>query len=177
MTPIRACSAFALLVLSGVAGSAQITYFGNLSASAELPPTSSTATGFTLIVVDSIAQTMRLQGSFSGLSSGASAAMIHCCTAPPGNTVVATETPSFPGFPLAQTAGTYDSTLDLTLASSYNSAFVSANGTVAVAESVLLSGIAAGTAYFNIHTASFPGGEIRSFLIPDEIFANGVDST
>jgi hypothetical protein len=73
------------------------------------------------------------------------------------------------------TAGTSDSTLDLTLYSSYNAAFVTANTTVAAAEATLTSGIADGRAYLNIHTTNFPGGEIRSFLIPDKIFANGVD--
>ncbi|MBK6552842.1 MAG: CHRD domain-containing protein [Rhodocyclaceae bacterium] len=43
--------------------------------------------------------------------------------------------------------------------------FVTNNGgTPASAESVFLSGIASGEAYFNIHTAQFLGGEIRGFL-------------
>jgi hypothetical protein len=64
------------------------------------------------------------------------------------------------------TSGTYDNTLNLTLASSYNPAFVTANGgTPASAEAALLAGIAAGEAYLNIHSTTFPGGEIRGFLI------------
>ena len=65
------------------------------------------------------------------------------------------------------TAGTYDNTLDLTQSSSYNPSFVTANGgTTASAETALLNGIAAGKAYWNIHSSTFGGGEIRGFLIP-----------
>ena len=58
-----------------------------------------------------------------------------------------------------------DHTFDLTLTASYNAPFVTANGgTAAGAEAALLAGIAAGKAYFNIHTTVVPGGEIRTFL-------------
>ncbi|MEF8755446.1 MAG: CHRD domain-containing protein [Accumulibacter sp.] len=36
-------------------------------------------------------------------------------------------------------------------------------GTLAGARTALLAGLDAGTAYFNIHTSAFPGGEIRAF--------------
>jgi hypothetical protein len=53
----------------------------------------------------------------------------------------------------------------MSLATSYNPAFVTANGgTVASAEPVLLAGLSAGDAYLNIHTTNFGGGEIRGFL-------------
>jgi hypothetical protein len=54
---------------------------------------------------------------------------------------------------------------DLTMASSYNPAFVTAEGgTVAGAEAALEAGLLAGETYINIHTSAFPGGEIRGFL-------------
>jgi hypothetical protein len=63
------------------------------------------------------------------------------------------------------TSGTYNNTLDMTLAPSYNPAFVTLNGgTVAGAFDALLNGLEAGDTYFNIHTNVFPGGEIRGFL-------------
>ncbi len=74
-------------------------------------------------------------------------------------------TPTFAGFPLGVTSGTYDAVFDTTLASTWNAAFVTANGgTPAGAEAALAAGIAAGQAYLNIHTSSFAGGEIRGFL-------------
>jgi hypothetical protein len=63
--------------------------------------------------------------------------------------------------------GTYSMVFDTTLASTYNPAFVTANGgTVAAAEAALFAGMTAGLSYFNIHTSFRPGGEIRGFLAP-----------
>jgi hypothetical protein len=77
---------------------------------------------------------------------------------------VATPTPSFPGFPAGVTSGSYDQIFDLTLASSFNAAFITANGSVAGAEAALAAGLDAGRAYFNSHTNFASGGEIRGFL-------------
>jgi hypothetical protein len=107
--------------------------------------------------------------SFSGLTSGTMASHIHAATPTPltGTAGVATTTPTFAGFPLGVTSGSYDNILDLTQTSSYNPAFITANGgTVAGAEAVLISSLAAGTSYLNIHTTNFTGGEIRGFLVP-----------
>ena len=118
-----------------------------------------------LVTVDTTLLTMRVRANFSGLTGNTTAAHIHCCTAVPGVSTagVATTTPSFVGFPLGVTTGTMDQTYDMTLAGSYNPAFVTAQGSVANARTALFDGLAAGTAYFNIHTATFPGGEIRGF--------------
>jgi hypothetical protein len=79
---------------------------------------------------------------------------------------VATTIPSFAGFPLGVTSGTFSSILDLTLASSYNPAYVTANGgTTAGAEAALASALATGQAYWNIHTQNFGNGEIRGFAV------------
>ena len=104
---------------------------------------------------------------FSGLTSGNTAAHVHCCTAVPltGTVGVATTTPTFTGFPTGATSGTYHHLFDLTQSSSFNGSFVNANGgTPAGAEAALAAGLAAGRAYLNIHTSPFPGGEIRGFL-------------
>lgn len=79
--------------------------------------------------------------------------------------MVATTVPTFPGFPLGVTTGTYLQTFDLTLASTYNPAFITAHGgTVAGAEAAFIAGLLSGQTYLNIHTAQFPGGEIRGQL-------------
>jgi hypothetical protein len=68
---------------------------------------------------------------------------------------------------LGVTAGTYDHTFDLSLASSYNAGFITANGgTVSGAFNALVTGLNAGKAYFNVHTSAFPGGEVRALLTP-----------
>jgi hypothetical protein len=107
--------------------------------------------------------------TFSGLLGTTTASHIHTPTPAPGTGTagVATTTPTFAGFPLGVTSGSFDNTLDLTLASSYNPAFVTATGgTIAGAEAALLAGLASDEAYLNIHTTVVPGGEIRGFLVP-----------
>jgi hypothetical protein len=55
----------------------------------------------------------------------------------------------------------------MTLASSYNPAFVTSHGgTVASAEAALFGGMGTGNTYFNIHSTFRTGGEIRGFLRP-----------
>ena len=84
-----------------------------------------------------------------------------------GTAGVATVTPTFTGFPLGVQSGTYSHLFDTSLASSWNPAFISANGgTPLSAEAVLAAGLLAGDAYLNIHPNLFPGGEIRGFLTP-----------
>jgi len=118
------------------------------------------------VIVDAAANTLEVDVSFSGITSGTTASHIHCCISPPGATGVATTTPTFVGFPLGVTTGVYNNTLDLLDAGSYNPAFITANGgTTASAEAALLAGIAADQAYLNIHSNQFPGGEIRGFLV------------
>jgi hypothetical protein len=151
-------------------------YFGMLSGTNESPPNISPGTGYALVTYDPDTSMMRVQATFSGLvadGTGTTASHIHCCVMSPNpNAGVATMTPSFAGFPLGVRAGTFDNTFDMTMAASYNAAFITAQGgTVGQALSVLLAGLANGTAYFNIHSSTFPGGEIRSTLFPDKIFA------
>lgn len=141
------------------------TWMANLSGSAEVPPNASPATGFALFTL--VGNTLTINGSFSGLTGNTTASHLHCCTAVPltGNAAVATTTPSFIGFPLGVTGGSFNIVLDLTSSASYNPVFVTANGgSLATAQATLLSGINSGQVYLNIHTQAFPGGEIRGFV-------------
>ena len=161
--------AAALLFGASVSHATILTFGATLDGPTEGTP--SLGTGFARVIVDDVADTMHVMATFSGLTTPTAAAHIHCCTptAFSGTAGVATTTPSFPGFPLGVTSGTFDNTFDLTLASSYNPAFVSANGgTPASAEDALIAGMLAGRTYFNIHTTQFPGGEIRGFLAVPE---------
>jgi len=165
-------SAWILACLVAVAGAQPasahtVVYTAILLGSNESPPNASPGTGTATVTFDLDLVTMRVEATFSGLIGNTNAAHIHCCTtvAGAGNVGVATQTPSFTGFPLGVTAGSMDTTFDMTLASSYNAAFITANGgTVSGALNALVLGLDAGKAYFNIHTSSFPGGEIRGFL-------------
>lgn len=163
---MMAASALGLGVPSN-ADAAIITYIATLDGAGESPPVVSTGHGFAQVDVDDLAQTMRVRVTFSDLIGNTTAAHIHSPTAAPGTGTagVATQTPSFGGFPLGVTSGSYDVTFDLTDLATYNPTFVTANGgTAAGAEAALLAGLAAGEAYLNIHTTFAPSGEIRGFL-------------
>jgi len=165
---IRAAGIAAALVCATAAQAAITVYSVTLNGASESPPNASPGVGSGFVTIDTIANTMAVDLTFSGLLGTTTASHIHAPTAAPftGTAGVATTTPTFTGFPLGVTSGSYSHTFDLLLASSYNPAYVTANGgTVAGAEAALLSSIASGQAYLNIHTTVVPGGEIRGFLI------------
>ncbi len=157
-----------LLVVGVSAAHGEIlVYGGSLSGAAENPPTPSLGSGTATISYDTTAHTLLVDFDFTGLTGATTAAHIHCCVAPPGNASVASQTPSFPGFPTGVTSGNFTSTpaFDLTDTASFNPSFVVANGgTAAGAEAALAAGLATGQAYLSIHTTAFPAGEIRTFL-------------
>jgi len=158
---------FALSMIAPMAHAGQIPATTTLSGANENPVNGSPATGSAFVLLDTTSHSLRVQFVFAGLVAGTTAAHIHCCTVPPGNIGVATTTPYFAGFPIAVTSGSYDQTFDTTLPSTWNATFITNNGgTPLGAEAALAAGLAAGTAYLNVHTSTYPGGEIRGFLNP-----------
>lgn len=158
------------LALAASAQAAVITTSAGLAGNNENPANASPATGGALVTLDTATHRMRVAVQFSGLTANTTAAHIHCCTSPPNNAGVATAVPAFPGFPLGVTSGTYDQTLDMTLASNWNPTFITNNGGApASAEVALANGLAAGQTYLNVHTSNYPAGEIRGFLLPQAL--------
>ena len=89
------------------------------------------ASGFGTADYDDMLHTLSSTATFSGLHGN------HVCMPTftrrrprqePVSAGVATTTPSLAGFPLGVTSGSYSNTLDLTMASSWNGAYVTANG-------------------------------------------------
>jgi hypothetical protein len=158
-------------VMSGCLMAANATVFNynvTLDGPSESPVNASPGTGTGTVAFDDALNTLTLSLSFSGLVGTTTASHIHAATttAFSGTAGVATTTPTFAGFPLGVTSGTYNIILDLTLASSYNPAYVTANGgTTASAEAALAAAMASGKAYWNVHSSAFSGGEIRGFLV------------
>ena len=75
--------------------------------------------------------------------------------------------PCLPEFPIGASSGTYDQTLQLGVASSYNPDFVAAHSnSVALAANSLFNELGTGRAYFNLQTDAYPGGGIADFLKP-----------
>jgi len=165
---IMFCAA-GLLAAAGAAQAHVVVYTTSLSGPNEAPPNNSPGTGTSTVTVDLDLLTMRVEVQFQGLLGNVTACHIHGPTlvALQGTAGVMTPVPSFPGFPHGGTSGVYDQTFDLTQASTYNPAFVTASGgTIAQAMNRLLLALDEDKSYVNIHTNQFPGGEIRGFLIP-----------
>ena len=166
--------AFVLIAAAAVPAAAMpITFSTILTGPGESPPNASPATGSATVTIDDVANTMRVEVTFAGLTGLSTASHIHVINGPGDVNLadtagpVATTTPAFIGFPLNVLSGSMDQTYDMTLASSFRAGFITdAGGTVALARAALFDGIEDGRAYLNVHSAAFPGGEIRGFLAP-----------
>jgi len=158
--------ALALAGAALAAAPAQATVFtGSLTGTAEVPANASPGTGSVTVTVDTAAHTLAVQTTFSGLSAPTTIAHIHCCSTPTASP--ATMVPSFAGFPVGITSGSYGMTFGMLDAATWNPAFITASGgTAAGAESAFIDGLMAGNAYFNIHTQAYPTGELRANLAP-----------
>ena len=156
---------FAFFMFFGVAKADQLVFTTTLTGAQEVPPSGSPGIGSALVTIDTVTNLMTVNVAFAGLQSPTTIGHIHCCAGPGATAIPATTVPSFPGFPTGVTTGTYLQTFDLTAASTYNPAFIAANGgTVAGAQAAFIAGLLNGQAYFNIHTELFPNGEIRGQL-------------
>jgi hypothetical protein len=157
--------AFAAAIVLAAPVQAQVTAFqGSFAAEAS----GATGSGTLDMVYDPVAHTLNISATWAGLSGNTSNAHIHCCTALPNTgtaSVALAQGGLLPGFPLGVKAGSYTRLIDLTQANQYNAGFVTGSGgTAAGAEARLISNLSSGNAYFNIHTTTFGGGEIRAFV-------------
>lgn len=174
--PIASGIALSFLLFSASIQAAPVVYKTSLIASAEADPTNeSTGTGTAWFTHDWDTHMLSISIIFSGLTGLTTASHIHAVTALAfsGNVGVATQVPTFSGFPLGVTEGTYSHDFDLSLTTSYNPSFLSNAtnmGSTATAEAALIGAMEDGHAYLNIHTDYRPGGEIRGYIarrVPD----------
>ena len=139
------CVVFGLALNAGAA----TIFTANLTGSQEVPPSGSPGTGSETAILNDAMTQLTVMLTFSGLETNDTMAHIHCC-APPG--VNAAVVLPFTGFPIGVTSGTYDHTFTL------------ATDLTGITPDAFLAALMAGTTYSNIHTAQFPGGEIRGQL-------------
>lgn len=161
INPLRICI---LALAATVAGQAAVLQFAT-----PLNPEAvgATGSGFAMFSFDTTAQTLGIDANWSGLSGTTTVAHLHCCTAVPGTGTasVAVTPTTLPGFPAGLTTGSYSFVVDLGLTSSYTAGFRGAD-TAQQASDRFLQAIMDGKVYFNIHSSTFGGGEIRGFLAP-----------
>ena len=102
---------------------------------------------------------------FADLVAGTTMAHIHCCTTD-SFTGAAGVAIGLTGFPAGVTSGMYSQVFDLSDATIWDPGFLTAfGGTAAGASAAFIDALGEHTAYLNIHTSQYPGGEIRGFLV------------
>ena len=134
-----ACMALALAASLGLWGAANaviMNFQATLQGSQEVPPNGSTATGSGTMVVDTDANTLAYNITFSGLSAPQTAAHFHGPAAPGVNAGVI--------FPLT-----------------LGSPQIGVWNMTDAQEGWVLGGLV----YVNVHTTAFPGGEIRGQVV------------
>ena len=148
----RFLSAFLWLITLSVSVQAASYFTGNLTSSQEVPPNSSTATGFGRVTLNDEENMITVSVYYSGLSSGLTLGHIHGPAAPGTNGPVI--------FNLNPTTG------------------VTSGQVVGLTFGILPSQVAdlkAGLYYFNIHTGNNPGGEIRGQITVDAPYPASLD--
>jgi hypothetical protein len=118
-----------------------------------------------MVTIDLNGTNLMIEAPFRDLVAPTTVAHIHCCT-----------TAAFSGaagpaigladFPLGVQSGTYSHSFSLTDNATFEPAFLAAHGgTVSGAASALVDAMNANEAYVNIHSTTYPNGEIRGFLV------------
>lgn len=128
----------AFLLMFSASANAEI-FFAYLSSAQEVPTNASTGTGYARVVLNESAMTVTWTVVFTGLSSNQSASHIHAPAAVGVNSPVIINFP-----PVGGTSGT-----------------LTGSGAITATQ---IGQLRAGQGYVNIHTANFPGGEIRGQL-------------
>jgi hypothetical protein len=150
------CSLVALasaLMLAPPAFATIFDFHADLVGSNEVPPNASHAIGVADFTLDTVAGTLSVTEGFAGLTSPASAAHIHCCAVAGTNASVVLTFSSADLFPIGETSGSFSHTYDL------------ATSLTGISAADFIGGLEAGDAYTDIHTTTFPSGEIRGQIL------------
>lgn len=136
---------FCLFTLPAITKADTITFTATLTGANEVPPRNTNAAGTATLILDTATGKAVLSVSFSGLTSGLTGAHIHCCAGPTANAGV------LQGFDSQLTPGATSGSLTnwalpITLTAQQ------------------MADLRNGLMYVNIHSTTYPGGEIRGQL-------------
>ena len=153
---LATAAAATVMCATPLAANAVVFQFNaNLSATNEVPPNASTATGIATLFYDDKGSALTSDDSYSfalsafGLSGVATGAHIHAPAPPAVNAPIVVPLDNLP-FVIFNSGGT----------------LLIGGNNVAPPYASFLSQLQAGLTYVNIHTALRPGGEIRGQLLP-----------
>ncbi len=130
---------------------ASLLFEATLTGAFEVPPTPSPATGFVTVLLNDTEDMVTINLSFSPLVAPQTADHIHCCAKPGVNAPVRIEPPTLP---LGQLVN-----LDVAIPDPLP-------GIPDLTRADFVQAMKDGLSYFNVHSAEFPGGEIRGQLQP-----------
>jgi hypothetical protein len=159
------------LVYASADGFVPQAFATHLSGYNEVPPVFTTGTGFLTLQISDDSLSINYQLTYSGLSSAVTQAHIHFGERPVNGGIIVYlcdntgKAPS--GVPACPDSGTVSGTLT---AADVNPPLdpepVTGQGIAAGDFAGLLGAIQSGDAYSNVHTTTYPSGEIRGWLRP-----------
>lgn len=144
-TRLAAALSVIYLVLLAASASADRGFSGDLSGAQEVPSTASAGTGAAYAFLDAGETQITVFLSFSGLTTAATAAHIHEASAGANGPAL---------FSLSPPAATAGEITPLVIALS----------------AAQVTSLKNGSFYVNVHTSTFPGGEIRAQLYPATLY-------
>lgn len=153
-----------------------IWYTASLSGAGAFPPNPfAPASGGATVIYDDVLHTLYVTTGYSSLFDYGTAAHLHCCVSASAAIPLAGVAADVPSFTPGRYADSTSGFVDVTRATSFDAAFLSANGgTAAGAEAALAAGLASGFAYIDIHSNVYPDGAIRGFLSAPEPAASAL---
>ena len=163
-TFMHLASVAAVTLAASAAQGAIVQYSASLNGPSESPPNQSPGIGSATFDFDTITHSLTMSINFSGLVGTTTVAHIHADTAVAG-TGTAGVASGLTSWTTGLQSGSYNNTINLLSTASYGSSYLAAHGgTAASAETDLLAAMSNGRAYLNLHSTTYPGGEIRGFI-------------
>ena len=157
-------SVAAVTLAASAAQGAIVQYSASLNGPSESPPNGSPGIGSATFDFDTITHSLTMSINFSGLVGTTTVAHIHADTAFAG-TGTAGVASGLTSWTTGLQSGSYNNTINMLSSATYGSAYLAAHGgTAASAETDLLAAMSNGRAYLNLHSTTYPGGEIRGFI-------------